>query len=89
MYSNINRELAFKYDAVLRKNMARYYWMMLDSKQYREHSFRRSLIALKYINLAQPDWLRTKDILKEYVIPAPLLKIYSTLRLMPYRQTSN
>lgn len=89
MYSNINRELKYKYDSLLRKNIARYYLMMLNARQYRENPLYRAIIALKYIYLAQPPLTRTKELVKEYVVPTPLMKIYSTLRLLPYRQTSN
>ena len=85
MYSNINRDLNYKYDAILRRNIARYYLMMLDANQVRDSPLLRAFLALKYLYLTQPVWLKAKDILKEYVIPAPLLKLYSSLRLLPYR----
>lgn len=85
MYRNINRELDYKYDAILRRNIARYYRMMIDANHVRNSSTLRAFLALKYLYLTQPGWLKAKDILKEYVIPAPLLKVYSSLRLLSYR----
>jgi glycosyltransferase involved in cell wall biosynthesis len=85
MYSDINRELGHKYDRVLRRNIARYYRMMLDAKQYEQSYFRRAGIALKYLYLGQPGWDKAKDVIRDYVVPEPLRKIYSTIRLLPYR----
>lgn len=85
MYSAINRELDFKYDCVLRKNIARYYRMMLDAKQYRQSYFRRAFYALKYMYLAQPNKHVIKEIIRDYVVPAPFLKVYSSIRLLPHK----
>ncbi|GAB3247310.1 glycosyltransferase [Larkinella harenae] len=85
MYSNINRELDFKYDKVLRKNIARYYKMMLDANQYQNSYFRRAGIALKYLYLGKPDGTVLKEVIQNYVLPKPVFKLYSAIRLMPYR----
>ena len=85
MYSAINKELDYKYDRLMRKNIARYYRMMLDSKQYQHSYIKRLLCAIKYLNLAQPDKAKTKEIIRDYIVPKPLMKVYSTIRLMPYR----
>lgn len=85
MYSDINRELDFKYDRTLRRNMARYYRMMLDAKQYEASYFRRARLALKYLYMAQPGWDKTKDVIWSYLLPKPLAKLYSTIRLLPHR----
>ena len=86
MYSNINQELDFKYDRVLRRNIARYYRMMLNAKQYEQRYFRRLGLAAKYLYLGQPGWDKTKEVIWEYVLPKPVRKIYSTIRLLPHRQ---
>lgn len=85
MYSDINRELDYRYDAVLRRNMARYYRMMLDAKQVEGDYFRRARIAMKYLNMAKPGWPTAKDIIRKYIVPGPVAKLYSTLRLLPHR----
>lgn len=85
MYSNINRELDYKYDRVLRKNIARYYRLMLDAKQYKDSYFRRAFYALKYLYMAQPAGQVTKEVVRDYVVPAPIRKIYSSIRLLPYK----
>ena len=85
MYSNINRELDYRYNTVLRRNIARYYRMMLDAKQYEGSYFRRARIALKYLSMAKPEWQKAKKVIIEYIVPKPLAKLYSTIRLLPYR----
>jgi glycosyltransferase involved in cell wall biosynthesis len=85
MYSDINRELNFKYDRTLRRNMARYYRMMLDARQYETSYFRRARLALKYLYMAQPGWSKTKDVIWAYLLPKPIAKLYSTIRLLPHR----
>ncbi|WP_018618536.1 glycosyltransferase family 2 protein [Spirosoma luteum] len=85
MYSDINRELDYRYDTVLRRNMARYYRMMLDARQYEGSYFRRARIAIKYLNMAKPGWPAAKDVIRKYIVPGPIAKLYSTLRLLPYR----
>lgn len=85
MYEGINRELEYRFDKVLRKNIARYYRMMLESKQYEKSYFRRMGLALKYLNLGRPGWPVTRRIIRDYVIPTPVMKVYSAIRLLPYR----
>ncbi|WP_229321213.1 glycosyltransferase family 2 protein [Larkinella knui] len=85
MYSNINRELDYKYDKVLRRNIARYYKLMLEANQYSESYFRRAGIALKYLYLGKPKQAVAKEIIQNYIVPAPVMKLYSAIRLMPYR----
>lgn len=85
MYQGINRELDFKYDRVLRRNIARYYRMLLGAKQFKNSYFRRAKLALIYLNLGRPKLSVTKEIVRDYVLPAPLLKLYSAVRLLPYR----
>lgn len=85
MYRDINRELDYKYDQVLRRNIARYYRMLLDSKQYKNRYFRRAFYAMKYLHLGRPGWNKTKFVIRDYVLPRPVSKFYSTIRLLPYR----
>lgn len=85
MYRDINRELDYKYDRVLRRNIARYYRMLLDSKQYKNRYFRRAFYALKYLHLGRPTWDDTKTVMRKYVLPEPISKLYSNIRLLPHR----
>jgi len=85
MYQGINQELNYRFNRVLRKNIARYYKMMLEAKQYRSSYFKRLGVALKYIQLGRPNWQDTKEVLQKHIIPAPVMRLYSAIRLLPYR----
>lgn len=85
MYRGINRELNFKHDRVLRRNMARYYRMLLGARQFKNSYFRRAKLAVTYLNLGRPKPSIAKEIIRDYLVPPPLLKLYSALRLLPYR----
>lgn len=86
LYSDINRELDFRYDKLLRRNMARYYRMMLDARQFKDRYVQRAGLALKYLYMGKPGWGTVKTILRDYVVPPALSKLYSDIRLLPYRR---
>lgn len=81
MYEAIGRELDGKYDQKLKRNIARYYRWMLDSQQYRDDYYPRNLLALKYLRLANPSEEERKEIIQKYVIPASLMRLYSTVAI--------
>lgn len=85
MYSDINRELDYRYNRTMRRNIARYYRMMLDARQYEGSYFRRARLAMKYLYMAKPEWNKSKDVIRRYIAPPPLAKLYSAIRLLPYR----
>ncbi|HEV7382348.1 MAG TPA: glycosyltransferase family 2 protein [Dyadobacter sp.] len=84
LYSNINKEFNYKYDAVLQKNIATYYYKLLFSKEYGGSYWPRAKYALKYISLAQPSAEKKKEIIRDFVLPPFALKIYSFLALSLY-----
>ncbi len=81
MYEAINQELGGKYDLPLKRNIARYYRWMLDSKQYRDQHYPRSVVALKYLKLARLTEEERKEIIQKYVIPPALMRTYSALAI--------
>ena len=87
MYQAINQELNYVYDRRVRRNVARYYRMLLDSEQFHDRYWKRGIFAMTYLRLASPDKATTKEILKTYLIPRPVLKVYSMIRLLPHRLT--
>lgn len=84
LYSNINKEFDYKYDAVLQKNIATYYYKLLFSKEYGDIYWPRAKYALKYISLAQPSQQKKREIIRDFVLPPFALKIYSFLALSLY-----
>jgi glycosyltransferase involved in cell wall biosynthesis len=77
MYSNINKELGYKYDATLRKNIATYYYKLLFSREYGSSYWPRVKYAIKYISLADPAPERKREIIRDFIIPPVLMRIYS------------
>lgn len=89
MYSDINQELDYKYNQLLTKNIARYYRMLLDTRQFKHNYFRSLRYAIKYLSMAKPRFSIVKEVFRDYIIPKPIMKIYSTLRLLPHRNAAN
>jgi glycosyltransferase involved in cell wall biosynthesis len=85
MYEGINQELGHQYDELLRVNIARYYRMLLDARQYQKSYFRKAGLALKYLQLGKPSKEITKEITRDYVLPKWAVQVYSFFALLPHR----
>lgn len=85
MYEGINQETDKQYDGLLRKNIARYYRMMLDSRQYSKSYFRRAVLAAYYLYLRQPPAVEVREIVRDYIMPKWIVDIYSFFALLPHR----
>jgi len=85
LYEGINRELAYKYNHTLRKNIARYFYKMLFSKQYAHTYLAKAAIAVKYLKYGKPEPQRRNEIVRDHIVPPALLRIYSFFALMIYR----
>jgi glycosyltransferase involved in cell wall biosynthesis len=88
MYRGINQETDRRYDIALQKNIARYYRMMLDARQYQNSYWRRALLALYYVYLKRPSAPEIRLLMRDYLLPKWLLKTYSFFALLPYRLRS-
>ena len=86
MYRGIDQELNYKFRTTLNKNIARYYRMMLDSKQFTGKYFKQMPVAIKYLFLAKPNKDVKKEIIRDYILPKWLRNIYSFFALLPYRK---
>lgn len=85
MYEGIDKELDYRHHDLLRLNIARYYRMLLDAKQYQKSYFRRARLALKYLQLGQPPREISKEIIRDYVLPKWMMNVYSFFALLPHR----
>jgi glycosyltransferase involved in cell wall biosynthesis len=85
MYKGIDQELDGKYHKTLKRNIARYYRMLLDARQYQKSYFRRAGLAIKYIAWGKPGFETAKDIIRDYVLPKWMMKFYSFVALLPHR----
>ena len=88
LYSNINKHFNYKYDALLRKNIAIYYYKLLFAVQYKDSYWHKLKFALKYFSLAEPSAEKKKEIYRDFIIPPPLVKAYSFLAISIYNLRS-
>lgn len=85
MYEGIDEETGYQYTQTIKKNISRYYRMMLDARQYSKSYFRRAALAIKYLRMRKPEGEELKWIVREYVVPQWMLNIYSFFALLPHR----
>jgi glycosyltransferase involved in cell wall biosynthesis len=81
LYSNINQHFQYKYDAKLRKLIGSYYYRLLFSKQFGHTYWPRMKYAIKYLAMASPSDQRRKEVVRDFMIPSFMLKIYSFFAL--------
>ncbi|MBU1823057.1 MAG: glycosyltransferase family 2 protein, partial [Bacteroidetes bacterium] len=85
MYQGINQETNREYDLPLRKNIARYYRMMLDARQFSRSYFRRATLALYYLYLRRPAMEEIREVCRDYIVPKWVVNVYSFFALLPHR----
>lgn len=85
MYRGIDEELNHQFHETLNKNIARYYRMLIDSKQYRGSFFKKVSLFSEYKKLAKPDFSTIKDIWIHSILPKGFQKLYSFIALLPHK----
>lgn len=85
MYEGIDRETNFQFSDMVRRNVSRYYRMLLDARQYSKSYFRKAWLALKYLWMRKPPMTECRVILRDYVVPKWIMSIYSFFALLPHR----
>lgn len=75
MYNHLDKETKGVFHNRLKKNIARYYRMLLDSKQFNGKYWKQMPCALKYLSMASPAKQTQKDIIRDYIMPSFLLEI--------------
>ncbi|OJV16784.1 MAG: family 2 glycosyl transferase [Dyadobacter sp. 50-39] len=88
MYSNIDKELKYKYHDRLTKNIATYYYKMLFSREYGDTYWPRVKYAVKYLSMAEPSPERKKEVIRDFIIPPFFMKVYSFVALSLYNLKS-
>jgi len=89
MYSNINRELDYQYDRLLKKNIARYYRMMLKSRQFRGSYLGKVKLVSQYYSLAKPNWTDLKTVVYDHLTPPVLQRAYGVVAIGLHRILNN
>jgi glycosyltransferase involved in cell wall biosynthesis len=80
MYQMIDRETDYKFHGRLEKNIARYYKMLLDSKQFEGNSWKQFTYAIKYLKMAKPSAKITKEVFRDYILPKFLLNFSRNIK---------
>ncbi len=85
MYSNINQELDYKFDGILKKNIATYYYKLLFSKEYGTNYWPRVKFACKYLQLAKIQGTKRKEVIRDFIVPPVFKKLYSLFAIQLYQ----
>jgi glycosyltransferase involved in cell wall biosynthesis len=85
MYKGIDKELGYKYTQTLRKNMARYYKMMLFSGELKKAYFHKLKIIFTIFGLKKVTFSELKEIIRDTMLPPFLVKVYSFFALLPQK----
>ncbi|MFT4733812.1 MAG: glycosyltransferase involved in cell wall biosynthesis [Algoriphagus sp.] len=80
MYSELDRETDYKYHKRLKRNIARYYFMLLDAHQIKGMYFMKLGIVFKYLSLTFPQVPNKKSLLRDHVIPAFVMNIFRGIK---------
>jgi glycosyltransferase involved in cell wall biosynthesis len=81
LYSNINKQFDYQYDKTLRKLLSTYYYKLLFSRQFRDSYWPRAKFALKYLSWGTPTEEKRKEVIRDFIVPPVLLRLYSFLAL--------
>jgi glycosyltransferase involved in cell wall biosynthesis len=85
MYEGINQELDRKYEKTLRKNVGRYYKMLIDSMQVADKPLKRLGYFMKYRRSVQPSSKELKETFRDSVLSEKWQSVYSQVALLPHR----
>jgi glycosyltransferase involved in cell wall biosynthesis len=69
MYNMLNKETGYTYNARFKRNIARYYYMILNSYQFKGKYFEKFPVILKYIQLTFPKIPYLKLVVRDFILP--------------------
>lgn len=85
MYEGINQELNRKYEKTLKKNIGRYYKMLITSRQNVDKPLNRIAYFLKYRANSQPPTKELKETFRDDVLSEKWQNAYSQVALLPHK----
>lgn len=85
MYSMLDKETGYKYHEKVNKNIARYYRMMLNSKEAKASNWHRLNIVYTIFKLKKVTFREFREILRDHLLPRFLVKTYSFFALLPQK----
>lgn len=80
MYRELNKATDFRFNQLFKRNIARYYFMLLSSRQYQGHFFRKWKVIFSYINLTFPEIPHKKEIVRDHMLPFSVLQLFRKLK---------
>lgn len=80
MYTNLDKDTGFKFHDKFKRNLGGWYYLLLNSKQYRGLYFKKLRIAAKYISLMYPNIPHLKLIFRDHIIPELLMDVTRKIR---------
>lgn len=87
MYSNLNADTGFKFNERFSRNIARYYYMILNSVQFEGMYLKKIPIIWTYFRLTFPRIPKLKLVVRDHIIPSIVMdfvrKIKRKLGLIP------
>jgi glycosyltransferase involved in cell wall biosynthesis len=80
MYTNLDKDTGFKFHDKFKRNLGGWYYLLLNSKQYKGLYFKKLGIAAKYISLMYPNIPHLKLIFRDHIIPEWVMETTRKIR---------
>lgn len=80
MYTNLDKDTGYKFHDKFKRNLGGWYYLLLNSKQYKGLYFRKLEIAAKYFSLMYPNIPHLKSIFRDHIIPAWVMGVSRKIR---------
>jgi hypothetical protein len=80
MYTNLDKDTGYKFHDKFKRNLGGWYYLLLNSKQYRGLYFKKLGIATKYVSLMYPNIPHLKLVLRDHIIPTWVMEVTRKIR---------
>lgn len=80
MYTNLDKDTGFKFHDKFKRNLGGWYYLLLNSRQYKDFYFKKLGIAAKYISLMYPNIPHLKLIFRDHIIPEWVMETTRKIR---------
>lgn len=80
MYTNLDKDTGYKFHDKFKRNLGGWYYLLLNSKQYRGLYFKKLGIATKYVSLMYPNIPHLKLVFRDHIIPTWVMEITRKIR---------
>jgi glycosyltransferase involved in cell wall biosynthesis len=80
MYSNLDKDTDYKFHDRFKRNLGGWYYLLINSKQYKDRYWAKLGLVMKYFSLMFPKVTNAKILLRDHVIPVWLLNIKRTIK---------